>query len=205
MSTIYHYTKGYNLFEILMAQEIRTERVTGVRMQPSVTNFAWFTAEERFPRTALPHVPKMPESNLQLHLGPQKPHVDMLKLAGHIGGVWRFKLNRYEFKSIQTWIGSYHRQKLLKSPFGKVNEMVAKRAGDRQELWFISPKAVSIAGMILQQLTPQGWVDRADFQTQGGIVVVADIGKTDISKIMTDSLLQRIKMGMPVPRDLITA
>ena len=76
--------------------------------------------------------------------------------------------------------------------------MVAKNAGDKQELWFISSKPVSIAGMTLQQLTPQGWVDRADFQTQGGIVVVADIAKSDISKIMTDSYLQRIKMGMPV-------
>jgi hypothetical protein len=198
MSTIYHYTKGYNLFDILMSQKIKTEAVTGVRLQPSVTNFAWFTAEERFPRTALPHVPKMPETNLQLHLGAQKPNVNMLKLAGHIGGVWRFKLNRSEFKSIQSWIGSYYRQKSLKSPLGKVNDMVAKKAGDKQELWFISSKAVSIAGMTLQQLTPQGWVDRADFQTQGGIVVVADIAKSDISKIMTDSLLQRIKMGMPV-------
>jgi hypothetical protein len=52
--------------------------------------------------------------------------------------------------------------------------------------------------MTLQQLTPQGWVDRADFKNQGGIVVVADAGKADISKIMTDSYLQRIKMGMPV-------
>lgn len=205
MNTIYHYTKGYNLFEILMTQEIKTEAVTGVRLQCSITNFAWFTAEERFPRTALPHVPKMPETNLKLHLEPQKPHVDMLKLAGFIGGVWRFKLNRSEFQSIQSWIGSYHRQKLLKSPLGKVNEMVAKRVGDKQELWFVSSKPVSIAGMTLQQLTPQGWVDRADFQTQGGIVVVADIAKSDISKIMADSLLQRIKMGMPVPKDLIAA
>ena len=93
---------------------------------------------------------------------------------------------------------SYHRQKLLKSPIGKINEIVAKKAGDKQELWFISSKAVSIAGMTLQQLTPQGWVDRADFKNQGGIVVVADAGKADISKIMTDSYLQRIKMGMPV-------
>jgi hypothetical protein len=140
----------------------------------------------------------MPETNLQLHLGTEKPHVDMLKLAGYVGGIWRFKFNRSEFKSIQTWIGSYHRQKLLKSPIGKINEMVAKKAGDKQELWFISSKAVSIAGMTLQQLTPQGWVDRADFKNQGGIVVVADAGKADISKIMTDSYLQRIKMGMPV-------
>ena len=198
MSTIFHYTKGYNLFDILMSQEIKTEAVTGVRLHPSVTNFAWFTAEERFPRTALPHVPKMPETNLQLHLGTEKPHVDMLKLAGYVGGIWRFKLKRSEFKSIQTWIGSYHRQKLLKSPIGKINEMVAKKAGDKQELWFISSKAVSIAGMTLQQLTPQGWVDRADFKNQGGIVVVADAGKADISKIVTDSYLQRIKMGMPV-------
>ena len=205
MSTIFHYTKGYNLFEILMSQEIKTEAVTGVRLHSSVTNFAWFTAEERFPRTALPHVPKMPETNLQLHLGTEKPHVDMLKLADFIGGIWRFKLNRSEFKSIQTWIGSYHRQKLLKSPIGKINEMVPKKAGDKQELWFISSKAVSIAGMTLQQLTPQGWVDRADFQTQGGIVVVADVAKSDISKIMTNSLLQRIKMGMPVPEGLIAA
>jgi len=202
MSAIYHYTKGYNLFEILTSQEIKTEAVTGVRLNPSVTNFAWFTAEERFPRTALPYVPKMPETNLQLHLGLQKPHVDMQKLAGYIGGVWRFKFNRAQFKSVQSWIGSYHRQKLLKSPIGKINEMVAKNVGDKQELWFISSKPVSIDGMTLQQLTPQGWVDRADFKMQDGVVVVADIGNADISKIMTDSFLQRIKMGMPAPKEM---
>ena len=205
MSTIYHYTKGYNLFEILMSQEIKTEATTGVRLNPSITNFAWFTAEQRFPRTALPCVPKMPETNLQLHLGSDKPSVDMQKLAAHIGGVWRFKLNRTQFKTIHSWIGSYHRQKLLKSAIGRVNEMIAKNVGDKQELWFISSKPVSIAGMTLQQLTPQGWVDRADFQTQGGIVVVADIAKSDISKIMTDSYLQRIKMGMLVPEVSVAA
>jgi len=205
MSTIYHYTKGYNLFEILKSQEIKTEADTGVRLNPSVTNFAWFTGEERFPRTALPCVPKMPETNLHLHLGVQKPDVDMQKLASHIGGVWRFRLNRLDFKSIQSWIGSYHRQKLLKSPIGKVNEMVAKSAGDKQELWFVSSKPVSLAGMTLQQLTPQGWVDRADFIKQDGVVAVADIGGSDISKIMIDSILQRIKMGMPVPEYLMAA
>jgi hypothetical protein len=34
---------------------------------------------------------------------------------------------------------------------------------------------------------------------------VADAGKADISKIMTDSYLQRIKMGMPVPEYLMAA
>jgi hypothetical protein len=199
MNTIYHYTKGYNLFGILMSQEIQTEAFTGVRLNSPVTNFAWFTAEERFPRTALPCVPDMPETNLMQHLGSNKPYVDMQKLASHIGGVWRFKLNRDEFKSIQSWIGSYHRQKLLKSQIGRANEMIAKNAGDRQELWFISPKSVSLAGMTLQQLTPQGWVDRADFISQGGTVAVADIGKANIETIMTNSFLQRIKMGMPVP------
>jgi hypothetical protein len=205
MSTIYHYTKGYNLFEILTSQEIKTEAVTGVRLQPSITNFAWFTAEERFPRTALPFVPKMPETNLQLHLGLKKPDVDMQKLAGHIGGVWRFKLNRAEFKYINSWIGSYSRQKLLKSPMGKINEIIAKNAGDNQALWFISSKPVCIAGMTLQQLTPQGWMDRAHFANQSGEVVVADIGNANISKIMTDSILQRIKMGLPVPKGLINS
>ena len=199
MNAIYHYTKGYNLYEILMSQEIKTEAETGLRHYDPVTNYAWFTAEERFPRTALPCVPNMPETNLMQHLELKKPHVDMQKLASHIGGVWRFKLDRDEFKSIQSWIGSYHRQKLLKSPIGKINEMVAKKAGDRQELWFISSKAVSLAGMTLQQLTPQGWVDRANFISQGGAVAVADIGNANIETIMTNSYLQRIKMGMPVP------
>ena len=198
MNTIYHYTKGYNLFEILSSQEIKTEAETGLRHHDPVTNYAWFTAEERFPRTALPCVADVPETNLMQHLGSNKPHIDMQKLASHIGGVWRFKLNRDEFKSIQSWIGSYHRQKLLKSPIGKINEMVAKKAGDRQELWFISPKSVCLAGMTLQQLTPQGWADRADFISQGGMVAVADIGKANIETIMTNSFLQRIKMGMPV-------
>ncbi len=205
MNTIYHYTKGYNLYCILKSQCIETESNSGVRLIPSITNFAWFTGEDRFPRTALPCVPEMPETSLQLHLAEEKPHVDMLKLAGYIGGVWRFALHRPNHATIQSWIGSYQRQKLLKTPIGKVNEMVAKKAGDRQELWFISSKPVSLAGMVLQQLTPQGWVDRAHFKQEKGSLLVADLGNADISKIMTDSALQRIKMNMPVPEDLLAA
>ena len=184
---------------------IRDRSNSGVRLIPSITNFAWFTGEDRFPRTALPCVPEMPETSLQLHLAEEKPHVDMLKLAGYIGGVWRFALHRPNHATIQSWIGSYQRQKLLKTPIGKVNEMVAKKAGDRQELWFISSKPVSLAGMVLQQLTPQGWVDRAHFKQEKGSLLVADLGNADISKIMTDSALQRIKMNMPVPEDLLAA
>ena len=198
MNTIYHYTKGYNLCEILMSQEIRTEGISAIRLTNSITDFAWFTAEERFPRTALPLVPKMPATNLQLHLGKVKPNIDMLELAGHIGGVWRFKLERAGSQSIQSWVGSYYSQKLLKTGIGKLNELIAKKSGDNTDLWFISPKSVSIAGMTLQQLTPKGWVDRADFQRRGGAVVVADIGNADISKIIADSFCQRLKMGMPV-------
>ena len=205
MSTIYHYTKGYNLFEILMSQEIKTEEITGVRLHSTVTDFVWFTAEERFPRTALPSVPEMPETNLQLHLGVKKPYVDMQKLAAHIGGIWRFSLARAEFKSIESWIGSYHRKKLVKSQFGKVSEMIAKSAGDKSELWFISSKSVSLVGMTLQQLTPQGWIDRAKFLTQDGVLAVADVGDSNLTKIMTNSLHQRIKMGMPVPEHMIAA
>ena len=57
--------------------------------------------------------------------------------------------------------------------------------------------------MTLQQLTPQGWVDRAKFLTQDGVLTVADVGDSNLTKIMTNSLHQRIKMGMPVPEHLM--
>ena len=205
MNQIYHYTKGYNLYNILMSQVIETENNSGVRLDPSITNFAWFTGEDRFPRTALPFVPEMPETNLQQHLFEDKPHVDMLKVAGYVGGIWRFALLRSNHQSIQSWIGSYQRKKLLKTRVGQVNEMIAKKAGDQQAVWFISSKPVSIANMVLQQLTPRGWVDRAHFMKENGSLLVADLGGADLSKIMTDSLLQRMKMNMPVPENLLAA
>ncbi len=205
MSTLYHYTKGYNLCGILMSQVIQTESNFGVRLMPGITNLAWFTKEERFPRTALPCVPEMPETNLQLHLSEIKPEVDMLKLAGYVGGIWRFKLNKDNHDSLQWWISSYQRKRLLKSPIGKVKEMIAKKAGDKQDLWFVSSKPVSLADMVLQQLTPQGWVNRADFKKINGSISVADIGNADICKIMMDSILQRAKMGMPLSAELMTA
>ena len=153
-------------------------------------NLVWLTREEAYPRTALPAIPELPETLMMNQLKQRQP-VDLLKVAETVGGVWRFVFAADRHPKIRSWYGSYQRNKYAKTPFGQMAEKLARQVGDQVDLWAVAQGPLSIYGSRLQQLTPQGWVDRLQFFKEEGELMVEEFGGVAATKIMGDSIRMR--------------
>jgi hypothetical protein len=191
MKTVYHYTKGYKIGQIILGLEINAMSSSGLGVPNE--KLVWLTKEETYPLSALPAIPEIPETHMMNQLKKQQP-VDFNKVASAIGGIWRFKFDLELHPEIKAWYGSYQRNKLVKSAYGKILEQTARQVGDRLEMWSIASGKLSIINSTLQQLTPNGWVDRLQFHMQAGEAMVDEIGKANITKITLDSI--RIQKAM---------
>lgn len=193
MKNLYHYTKGYKVGAILFGQEILALAMSQASMPDE--RLVWLTREETYPRTALPGIPEFPETLMANQLKKRHP-VDLLKVAAQVGGIWRFAFDATKHPQIKAWLGSYQRSKLIKTPYGKVLESTAQKVGDHVELWAIASSRLSIVGSTLQQLTPQGWVDRVSFFKVEGELMVEEVSGACAKKIMTDSFaLRKVLFG----------
>lgn len=191
MKNVYHYTKGYKVGSIILAQKILAIPSSSIDFPNE--KFVWLTKENSYPISALPAIPEMPETHMMNQLN-AKHVVDFNKVGSAIGGIWRFKFDLANHPEIKAWLGSYQRNKLLKSTYGKILEQTARQVGDQVELWSIATGELSIINSTLQQLTPNGWVDRLFFFLQDGGVRVEEIGKANAKKITLDSI--RIQKAM---------
>ena len=186
MKNVYHYTKGYCIGQIMLSKQI-------VPMTKGVLpghNLVWLTREETYPRTALPAIPELPETLMMNQLQQRQP-VDLLKVAEMVGGVWRFVFDADRHSQIKTWFGSYQRNKYAKTPFGQMAEKLARQVGDQVDLWAVVQGPLSIVGAKLQQLTPQGWVDRVDIFKEQGELMVEEYGGVNTTKLINDSVRMR--------------
>ena len=191
MKSVYHYTKGYCIGQIFLAKEIQPRASDALPGD----NLVWLTREETYPRTALPAIPELPETLIMNQLQQRQP-VDLLKVAEMVGGVWRFVYEANRHPQIKSWYGSYQRNKYAKTQYGQIAEKLARQAGDQVDLWAIAQGRLSIFGSRLQQLTPQGWVDRLLIFKEQGEHMIEEINGSSSSKIMKDSLvLQKIMFG----------
>lgn len=195
MSTYYHYTKGYNVGLILVKGSIAKSVLDLPGLKKGNFDFVWFTKDEDFPRTALPAISDMPETLLFNHLKPQKPEVDLLKVAEKCGGLWRFAVPSENKPGIKSWFGSLSRAQLLKNPLGKKFENIAVIAGDKTELWAVSKVPVQLDGMTLEELTPDGWIPRIEFSIgQKNEICFAEFEGADFENIMEKSFQKRIDL-----------
>lgn len=186
MTTAYHYTKGYRLFQILSDQRLKSfEMLYGEKLN-SGDRWVWLTREERYPKTALPAIKELPQTMLtnQLHAPCE---VDLLEVARYVSGIWRFKFELKKHPEIKPWLGSYQRSRLLKKDIGKYLERTARSVGDRVALWSIATNELSIGDSVLQQFTPQGWADRLIFAGHAEDMTVENIEGFDAGKIMRNS------------------
>lgn len=186
MTTAYHYTKGYRLFQILSDQRLKSfELLYGGKLN-SGDRWVWLTREERYPITALPAIKELPQTMLTNQLN-APCEVDLLEVARYVSGIWRFKFDLAKHPEIKPWLGSYQRSRLLKKDIGRYLEGTARSVGDRVALWSIATNELSIGDAVLQQFTPQGWADRLIFAGHGRAMTVENIEGFDTGKIMRDS------------------
>ncbi len=108
-----------------------------------------------------------------------------------VGGVWRFVFDAGRHTQIKSWYGSYQRNKYAKTPFGHMAEKLARQVGDQVHLWAVAQCPLSIVGARLQQLTPQGWVDRVSLFKAQGELMVEEFGGVNTSKLINDSVRMR--------------
>ena len=186
MTVAYHYTKGYRLFGIIKdARLLSVEGLWGERIT-SGDRWVWLTRDEKYPKTALPAIKNLPQTLLTNQLkSPQE--VNLLEVASHVGGIWRFKFDLDQHPEIKPWFGSLQRSRLIRKKVGKVLEGTAKAVGDNVSLWSIALNKLSIGDSVLQQLTPQGWSDRLIFAGHGARMTVENLEGFDPGKIMKDS------------------
>ncbi len=195
MSNYYHYTKGYNVGQILADGSIAKSVLGLPGLKAGSFDFVWFTKDEVFPRTALPAVSDMPETLLFNQLKPQKPEVDLLKVAEKCAGLWRFAVPSENKPVIKSWFGSLSRVQLLKNPLGKNFEKIAVLAGDKTELWAISKAPVQLDGMTLEELTPDGWIPRIEFSiNEEDKLCFSEYEGAEFEKIMENSFQKRIDL-----------
>ncbi|BDU53384.1 hypothetical protein [Limnohabitans sp. INBF002] len=191
MKKVYHYTKGYKVGSIILNQEINAIAPAIVGLPNE--NLVWLTKEDSYPTSALPMIPELPETSLINQLKSRAP-VDHLKVAKYLGGIWRFAFDFDKHPEIKAWYGSYQRNKLVRTPYGKTLELTAKKVGDRVDLWAIASRRLLINNSTLQQLTPQGWVSRISFFKEGNESMVEEFNGASSSKIVRDSM--RLKQSL---------
>jgi hypothetical protein len=185
---VYHYTKGYRLFGIMKdSRLLSVESLWGERLT-SGDRWVWLTRDEKYPKTALPAIEKLPQTLLINQLKSSQ-EVNLLEVASHVGGIWRFKFDLDQHPEIKPWFGSLQRSRLIRKKVGKVLEGTAKAVGDNVSLWSIAVNKLSIGDSVLQQLTPQGWSDRLIFSGHGAEMTVTNLEGFDPGKIMKDSFL----------------
>ena len=188
LTAAYHYTKGYRLFGIMKdSRLLSVESLWGERLT-SGDRWVWLTRDEKYPKTALPAIEKLPQTLLINQLKSSQ-EVNLLEVASHVGGIWRFKFDLDQHPEIKPWFGSLQRSRLIRKKVGKVLEGTAKAVGDNVSLWSIAVNKLSIGDSVLQQLTPQGWSDRLIFSGHGAELTVTNLEGFDPGKIMKDSFL----------------
>jgi len=172
---------------------LSVESLWGERIS-SGDRWVWLTRDDKYPKTALPAIEKLPQTLLINQINcPQE--VNLLEVASYVGGIWRFKFDSDQHPEIKPWLGSYQRSRLIKKKIGKVLEGTAKAAGDNVALWSIALNKLSIGDSVLQQLTPQGWSDRLIFAGHGAKMTVENLEGFDPGKIMKDSVLVSTRIG----------
>ena len=152
---IYHYTKGISMNSIFTDGFIATERKRGLSQIQKLTDCVWLTEKTRFPKTALPHVPMMPETNLSLHIN-KSVYVDLDKLGQLTGGIYRFAFDSNDEQFVK-WRFSAARKALENNIEWRRMESIANKVSDEPRLFWISSDDVELINFSLEEFSDGKW------------------------------------------------
>ena len=190
---IYHYTKGYCLNSIFTDGFIATETKRSISGVQKETDYVWFTEKTNYPKTALPSISGVPESDLGVHLSHKSVHVDLDKVGNHIGSFFRFGFESTDIR-FKKWWHSTERAAKKSSQFWLKMESVANKVGDDVRSFWISPNDVALENFSLEifaggwiKLITNGSISDADFETL-----------TLIYSLMESSKSKCLELGFPV-------
>ena len=189
---IFHYTKGYCLNSIFTDGFIATETKRSITGGKKETDYVWLTEKNIYPKTALPHIGGLPETNLMSHIYHKGVNVDLDKVGQYTGNFYRFG-----FESIDTrfkkWWHSYERAQMKSNKLWTTMESVANKVGDDVRSFWISPHDVTLENFSLE-VYAGGWITLIS----NGSVKEADLETlTLIYSLMEMSASKCNKLGFP--------
>lgn len=152
---IYHYTKGISMNSIFTDGFIATERKRGLSQIHKLTDCVWLTEKTQFPKTALPCLSNMPETNLSLHIN-KTVYVDLDKLSRMTGGIYRFSFNSDD-KRFVKWRFSESRKAVENNIEWRHMESIANKVSDEHRSFWISDNDVDLINFSLEEFSNGGW------------------------------------------------
>ena len=152
---IYHYTKGISMNSIFTDGFIATERKRGLSQIQKLTDCVWLTEKTQFPKTALPHVPMMPETKLSLHIN-TSVYVDLDKLGQLTGGIYRFAFDSNDEQFVK-WRFSAARKAVENNIEWRRMESIANKVSDEPRLFWISNDDVELINFSLEDFSDGKW------------------------------------------------
>ncbi len=152
---IYHYTKGISMNSIFTDGFIATERKRGLSQIHKLTDCVWLTEKTQFPKTALPCLSNMPETNLSLHVN-KTVYVDLDKLSSFTGGIYRFSFNSDDERFVK-WRFSDSRKVVENNIEWRHMESIANKVSDDHRSFWISDNDVDLINFSLEEFSNGGW------------------------------------------------
>jgi hypothetical protein len=189
---IYHYTKGYCLNSIFSDGFIATETKRSISGGHRETDYVWLTEKTNYPKTALPSISGVPESNLGVHLSQKSVHVDLDKVGNYVGSFFRFGFESTDSR-FKKWWYSDERASMKSNQLWSKMESVANKVGDDVRSFWISPHDVALENFSLE-IFAGGWVKLIS----NGSVSDADLETlTLVYSLMESSKSTCFKLGFP--------
>jgi hypothetical protein len=190
---IFHYTKGFCLYSIFTDGFIATESKRSISNGYKETDYVWLTEKTNYPKTALPFISGVPESNLSVHLSQKSVHVDLDKVGNHVGSFFRFGFESTDSR-FKKWWNSDERATMKSNVFWSKMESVANKVGDDVRAFWISPNDVPLKDFSLE-VYAGGWITLIS----NGSVCDADLETlTLIDSLMESSKSKCLELGLPV-------
>ncbi len=188
----YHYTKGFCLNSIFTDGFIATESKRNVSGGKKETDYVWLTEKNMYPRTALPCIGGLPETDLMLHAYHKGVIVDLDKVGKHTGNFYRFGFESTDTR-FKKWWHSDERAQMKSNRLWTAMESVANKVGDDVRTFWISPHDVNLEKFSLE-VYAGGWITLIS----NGSVKDADLETlTLIYSLMEMSASKCRELGMP--------
>jgi hypothetical protein len=190
---IYHYTKGYCLNSIFTDGFIATETKRCISGGKKETDNVWLTEKDIYPKTALPLINGLPETDLLLHAVQKSMYVNLDRVGQYTGNFYRFGFESTDTR-FKKWWYSEERAQMKSNNLWTSMESIANKVGDDVRSFWISRHDVALEDFSLEVYSG-GWITLIS----NGSVKDADLETlTLIYSLMEMSAAKCNELGMPL-------
>lgn len=161
--------------------------------KPIQDGYVWLTEKTTYPKTALPSISGVPESNLGVHLSQKSVHIDLDKVGNFVGGFFRFGFESTDSR-FKKWWHSDERVSMRTNRLWSKMESVANKVGDDVRSFWISPNDVALEDFSLEiyaggwiPLISKGSVSEADLESLNLIYSLMESSKAKCFELGLDT------------------